>query len=173
MNLSKLKDLLPGKPLKNKLFYRMVNAEYSSQIDEIGHSILTGWRYNPKGEFGVLYLASHPKCAFKEKLKQAFGKSVYLRPQVLGSFTVTLKHVLDLTDMNIVQLLGTSVTRLTAQDDFSEPQAIARDARNMGFEGMIVPSAVGEECTNLVVFKDHLSRNSFCELKKTKTYKTS
>jgi RES domain-containing protein len=69
LNLAALQKLYPGVK-KHQTAYRMVNEEFASSIDEIGNSMTYGWRYNPKGEFGVLYLALSANCCLKEKIKQ-------------------------------------------------------------------------------------------------------
>ena len=120
----------------------MVNEEHASTIDEIGMSLLNGWRYNPKEEFGVLYLSLNSTCCLKEKVKQA-GHLSALRPQVLGTFDIRIEHCLDLTDDKVTAKLETSYSRLTTPYDFTEPQAIAREARRVGFEAILTPSAIG------------------------------
>jgi RES domain-containing protein len=169
LNLAALEKILPG-ARKHLSAYRMVNADFASSIDEIGNSILFGGRYNPKGEFGVLYLALTAQCCLKEKIKQAGGKT-HLRPQVLGTFEINIEHGLDLTDEKNLTKLEIDRARLTDPSDFTEPQALAREARRIGFEALIVPSAIGSECTNFVIFKDKLGRKSFCETKDIKSYK--
>jgi RES domain-containing protein len=141
-----------------------VNDIYASEIDEITHSILYSWRYNPKGEFGVLYLSVSPKCAYREKLKQVSGHEEDLLPQAVGSFRVDLARCLDLTNASFREKLGISREQLTLSFDFSMTQSIAREARNLGFEAIIAPSAIGTDCGTLVVFKDKLSPPSYCIL---------
>ena len=166
MNLSALKKLLPGISCPLDTYYRMVNAIYASEIDEITHSILYSWRYNPKGEFGVLYLSVSPECAYREKLKQVSGHKEDLLPQTVGSFRVKLTECLDLTNSSFQKKLGIFKEQLTQPFDFSLTQVIAREARNLGFEAIIAPSAIGEDCSTLVVFKDKLNPPSYCILDK-------
>lgn len=162
MNFSALKELLPGVLSPSKIYCRLVDARYASEIDEIAHTVLYSWRYNPKGEFGVLYLSISSECAYREKLKQVHGRKRDLFPQVVGAFKVNLTKCLDLTNPSLRQTLGVSVDQLIDPSDFSLTQSIAREARNLGFEAIVAPSAVGEDCSSLVVFKDKLIPPSYC-----------
>ncbi len=162
MNLNALKELLPGVPLSDDTYYRLVIASYAPQIDDIAQSILHSWRYNPKGEFGVLYLSMSPDCAYKEKLKQVHNNAQALLPQVIGKFNVRSTRCLDLTQPFFQDALGLSSSQLIDPDDFSVTQSVAREARNLGFEIIIAPSATGNDCKNLVVFRDRLNPPSYC-----------
>lgn len=162
MNLHALKELLPGVSLSDNTYYRLVIASYAPQIDDIAQSILHSWRYNPKGEFGVLYLSLSPECAYREKLKQVYNNAHALLPQVIGKFSVGSTRCLDLTQPSFQDTLGLSPSQLIDPDDFSATQSIAREARNVGFEIIIAPSAIGDDCKNLVVFRDRLNPPSYC-----------
>lgn len=162
MNLSALKNLLPGISPPSKIYYRLVHARYASEIDEIAHTVIYSWRYNPKGEFGVLYLSINPECAYWEKLKQVHGRKSDLSSQVVGTFQVNLSKCLDLTTPSILQTFRVSLDQLINPSDFTMTQSIAREARKLGFEAIIAPSAIGEDCNSLVVFKDKLTPPSYC-----------
>ncbi len=162
MNLSALKNLLPGVSLSVKIYYRMVEANYAPKIDEIAQTVLVSWRYNPKGEFGVLYLSISPECAYQEKLKQVHGHKSDLKQQVIGKFSVNLIRCLDLTKPSFQQTIGVTSSLLIDPSDFSLTQSIAREARSLGFEAIIAPSAVNDERSSLVVFKDKLIPPSYC-----------
>ena len=162
MKLSALRDLLPGDPPPATHYFRLVEKDYALQIDETAQTVLRAWRYNPRGEFGVLYLSSRPECAYREKLKQVFGKKHYLKPQVIGQFAVNLTKCLDLTQAACLVQLGLTREELIDPSEFSSPQAIAREARRIGFEAILAPAAIGEDCHSLVVFKDKLSPPASC-----------
>ena len=162
MNLNALKELLPGVSLSDDTYYRLVTASYAPKIDDIAQSILHSWRYNPHGEFGVLYLSMSPDCAYREKLKQVYNDAQSLPPQVVGKFNVMSARCLDLTQPSFQDTLALSPSQLIDLDDFSITQSIAREARNLGFEIIVVPSAIGDDCKNLVVFRDRLNPPSFC-----------
>jgi len=162
-----------AEPLKSENFYRLVNSTYSSGIDEIGPSMLYGARYNPKGEFGALYLGIRPECVWLEKLKQVGGNSHALPPQTIGGFRVHLKRCLNLTAEAVLKHLGLTVIDLVNPADYNLTQQIGRAARQRGFEGLLVPSAVEPTCKNLAVFKDKFRPPSFCILddKSVKAYR--
>ncbi|MBI4591044.1 MAG: RES family NAD+ phosphorylase [Candidatus Rokubacteria bacterium] len=162
MNLAALPELWPGAPPAASIYHRLVDKEYAQQIDEIAQTVLRSWRYNPRGEFGILYLSSSPACAYREKLKQMFGRKDYLKPQVVGQFGVNLPKCLHLTNSACLAKLAVSREQLADPSDFSVPQSIAREARRIGFEAIIAPSAIGEDCHTLVVFKDRLSPPAQC-----------
>lgn len=162
MNLAGLRNLFPGISSPSKKYYRMVSAHRKEEIDETAHTVLYSWRYNPKGEFAVLYLAKTPECACREKLKQVHGKKENLKPQAVGKFNVKLSKCLDLTNPKNREHLGLSVEDLIDPADFSATQSIAREARQVGFEAIIAPSAIGEDCYTIVIFKDKLQPPSYC-----------
>ncbi|OGS05556.1 MAG: hypothetical protein A3G41_08175 [Elusimicrobia bacterium RIFCSPLOWO2_12_FULL_59_9] len=162
MNLAGLRALLPGVAPRTNTWYRIIDARFTSEIDEIAHTVLYSWRYNPKGEFGVLYLALSADCAYRERLRQAHGRAEDLPPLCVGTFKVRLTKCLDLTSPPVCAKLGIAASRLLSTNDFSVAQSIAREARRVGFEAIVAPSAVGDDCRNLVVFKDKLLPPSRC-----------
>lgn len=170
MNLTALAGLMPGKRAPSHNYYRMVNEADASTIDEIGFSLLRGWRYNPKNDFGVLYLSVSPKCAYQEKLKQVGGRQQDLLPQVVGKYNASLNKCLDLSDASVLASLEISVEDLVHPDDYSSPVAISREARRLGFEAIIAPSAIGADCSSLVVYKDKLNPPSYCKLEDIQKY---
>ena len=131
-------------------------------MDETAQTVLRAWRYNPRGEFGVLYLSSSPACAYREKLKQVFGKPQYLKPQVVGPFAINLPKCLHLTNPDCLAKLAITRTQLIDPSDFSVPQALAREARRLGFEAILAPAAIGADCHSMIVFKDKLSPPASC-----------
>lgn len=162
MNLAGLRNLLPGISSPLKEYYRMVSVYRKEEIDETAHTVLYSWRYNPKGEFGVLYLSKTPECTYREKLKQVDGNKKNIKPQVAGRFNVKLSRCLDLTNPKNREYLGLLIEDIINPTDFSVTQSIAREARHVGFEAIIAPSAIGEDCYNIVIFKDKLLPPSYC-----------
>lgn len=167
MNLSNLQQLLPGAACV-QTYYRIVHAKYAPEIDETAHTVLHSWRFSPKGEFGVLYLSSTSECAYRENLKKVQGRKGDLPPLVTGPFEVHLSRCLDLTNPSCQQTLGVSPEQLLDPTDFTLTQSIARQARKLGFEAILAPSAVGADCRSLVVFKDKLNPPSYCICDRTK-----
>ncbi len=140
----------------------MLDRRFGSKMDEISPSLLYGGRYNPAGEFGVLYFAISPRCAYTELLKQVEGVKEDLPARVVGTFRLDLRKCLDLTDPQVHKSLGISLADLTAPTDFRLTQQISQAVRKVGFEALLVPSAASPECKNLVVYKDKLLPPSFC-----------
>ncbi len=162
MNFNSLEDIFPGSSILNKKYYRLVAKYYAHEIDEIAHTVLYSWRYNPKGEFGVLYLSITPDCAYREILKQVHGREKDLTPLVLGTFEVNIYRCLDLTISSIQEKLSISHESLITPYDFTITQKISRKARNSGYEAIHAPSAIGKDCSTLVIFKDKLIPPSSC-----------
>lgn len=168
MNLAALKRLRPGVRPPQTRWYRMVDSRWADSLDETAQTVLRAWRWNPAGEFGVLYLSKSADCCRREKLRQVGGNLDFLRPQVIGEFKASLRHCLDLTSTKTLKALNLTREELVAPDDFTKPQAVARAARRLGFEALIAPSAVGLDCATLVVFKDKLAPPSSCVLLSTR-----
>jgi len=168
MNLGAIRSLLPGVSLKKHTFYRVVAENFVSTIDDIWPSYDHGWRFNPKNEFGVLYLSISERCCTLERQRQFTHGGKVFQGLIAGEFKVNMKHGLDLTDFSILKKIGID-RELLLSDDFTVPQAVAREARQTGFEALLVPSAASGACQNLVVFKDKLTPPSFCLL--TRTFK--
>ena len=155
---------IEGSPFEKRTLYRIVPTAYLEAMDEIGPSMRLGGRYNPPGEFGALYLTINTECALSEMVKKVFGNRAALPPLSVGEFQVSLRKVLDLTDKGVLQKLGMAPGLLLDPTDYSVTQELASAARHNGFEGLIVPSAVREDCRNMVVFKDKMLPPSFCIL---------
>jgi RES domain-containing protein len=161
-----LRRLFPGVAAPDQTWYRMTNRIHQTTIDEIGPSFRHGGRFNVRGEFGVLYLASSLPCAYLERLRQVQGRKDNLLPQVAASFRVDVRKCLDLTDAVNLKSLGIKRPDLLRDSDFSYPQSVAAQARSAGFEALIAPSAAGKECRNLVVFKDRFDPPSYCRIER-------
>jgi RES domain-containing protein len=142
----------------------MVDARYKDSVDETAQTVLHAWRWNPAGEFAVLYLSKDEDCCMREKLRQVGGNPDFLPAQFVGVFDVKLRRCLDLTSAKVLKVLGLTREELISPDDFTKPQAVARAARRAGFEALIAPSAIGDDCETLVVFKDKLAPPSSCIL---------
>jgi len=140
----------------------MLDRRFGVKMDEISPSLLYGGRYNPMGEFGVLYLAVSPPCAYAELLKQVGGAEKDLPTLVVGTFRLDVRKCLDLTNTQIQKSLGIHLADLTLPADFRLTHQISQAVRKLGFEALLAPSAASVECKNLVVYKDKLRPPSFC-----------
>lgn len=157
----RIRELFPGTSLSGN-FYRMLDRRFGVKMDEISPSLLYGGRYNPAGEFGVLYLAVSPRCAYAELLKQVDGIKEDLPALVVGTFRLDLRKCFDLTDVHVQKSLGVTPADLIIPADFQLTHQISQVVRKIGFEALLAPSAASEECKNLVVYKDKLLPPSFC-----------
>src|SRR5262245_61364168 len=124
---------MAGAPLARGLYHRLIVSDFADAIDEIGPSMLHGGRYNPAGEFGVLYLTVSIDCGMAEMVKRVFGNHAALPPLSVGDFQVSLQRHLDLTDAEIQKELGVNVSKLTDPADYGLTQRLARSARQAGF----------------------------------------
>jgi hypothetical protein len=84
--------------------------------------------------------------------------------RLAGAFEAKLNRCLDLTSRKALKALSVTREELLSFDDFTKPQAVSRAARQAGFEAVIAPSAIGDDCATLVVFKDRLAPPSSCVL---------
>jgi RES domain-containing protein len=164
VNLAALRRLRPGVRPPQTRWHRMVDERWAESLDETAQTVLRAWRWNPAGEFGVLYLSKSADCCRREKLRQVGGNPDFLPPQVVGTFEVKLRRCLDLTSPKVLRALSLTREEFIAPDSFTKPQAVARAARRLGFAALIVPSAIGLDYETLVVFKDKLAPPSSCIL---------
>ena len=149
----------------------MLAADRDS-ILEIWPSQLFGWRFNPKGEFGALYLSENADTCVKEVNRHVPDVRAFQdRPRILGTIRVALQKCLALTDPKVLSALGVTEESILP-DDSPESIQIAREARLAGFEGILYHSAVDRKCSNLAVFKDVLMPKSSvaCEQVKLLSY---
>ena len=117
-------------------------------------ALLSGGRYNAAEEFGALYLSESPEACAAEVARRPPAPKGY----VVGSISVALDKVCDLTDKRLLADLGLTAEELTA-DRWTDTQVLGALVREAGFEAIIVPSAAGD-FDNLVVFMDRLGENS-------------
>jgi len=163
------KALSNYKPRKTRgaVWYRAVVPSRKRTILAIDGALIYGGRYNNAGEFGALYLSKTKKGCAAEVTRRPAHPSKY----VVGKIKVTLGKVCDLTDPELLNKLKITKKQLKA-DDWNETQALGEIVREIGFEGMVVPSAAGD-FNNLVIFVDRLSGSSRVELEEIKPLELS
>jgi RES domain-containing protein len=120
----------------------------------------------------VLYLADTPLTALQEinliKLTDAALLSAKSSPRILLSVEVTLQAVLDVTNPNVQEALGTNLQELTgawiamnASGHIAPTQRLGQAAYDHGgIEALHVPSAQDPRAANLAVFPDRLKTGS-------------
>src|ERR671935_2746166 len=110
--LARAAQRLPTKPLEGVAF-RLILARYAATaLSSIG-SLRTGGRYNVRGRFEALYLASSPVTALREVevlVETADGlRGVKGPPRILLSVEYRLQPVVDLTNAAVHEALGTTL----------------------------------------------------------------
>lgn len=149
---------LPRLPLSTKIF--RVVREGLDPLATTG-SLKAGGRFNPPKEFGVLYASLDADTAAKEVARGLKARGVDPDQFPTGTWWIyeleaKLESVLDLTDADIVRKSGIEESSLTGSD-VSTPRRIAGEAREQGYEAVLVPSAAAVGSKNLVIFLDKLS----------------
>ena len=131
-------------------------AKYSDlkEILETKYSIVGG-RYNPPG-IAILYLSCDEYTCLAERTyarKQATIPESKFFPLTIFAIKVRLTKILDLTDGDVCLALGVLESDLTDEDNNTNwfaiqdsgkealTQSIGRLAKEVGFEGLLVPSA--------------------------------
>ncbi|MFI5091998.1 MAG: RES family NAD+ phosphorylase [Candidatus Acidiferrales bacterium] len=123
-------------------------------------SLKAGGRFNPPSEFGALYTSLEATTAAKEVARglRQRGIDPELFPEGawwVYELEVRLQTVLDLTDPNVLQRIGIRQDSLTGPE-INATREIAAQAREQGYEALLVPSAAVPNSSNLVVFLDRL-----------------
>ena len=126
-------------------------------------SLGAGGRYNVPGEFGALYASLEPETAATEIARGLKRRGVDPRSYPEGDWwvyrvEVSLESVLDLTNSETLRELGVTEEQLTG-DSLLITREIARQARGLGFQGLLVPSAARKGAKNLVIFADRLTES--------------
>jgi RES domain-containing protein len=130
-------------------------------LDPLGTtgSLRAGGRFNPPNEFGALYTSLDSMTAAKEVARGLRQRGVDPSQFPEGSWwvyelQVKLEAVLDLTDADVLQKSGMQEDSLTGSD-VNLTREIAAEARERGYEALLVPSAAAGS-KDLVIFPDNL-----------------
>ena len=124
-------------------------------------SLKAGGRFNPPNEFGALYTSLEPNTAAKEVARGLRQRGVDPDQFPEGAWwvyelEVKLESVLDLTDADVLQKSGIPENSLIGTD-VNATRQIAAEARERGYEALLVPSAAVAGSKNLVIFLDKAS----------------
>jgi RES domain-containing protein len=148
---------LPRIPVK-AVVYRVVR----DGVDPLGTvgSLRAGGRFNAPGEFAALYTSLRPVTASKEVARGLKQRGIDPSQFLPGSWwmyelEVEIEGVLDLTSPDILQRIELESDALT-DNELNTPRNIAAEARENGFEALLVPSAAAPDSKNLVIFLDKL-----------------
>ena len=176
---TRLQKLLPQAIAWSGVGYRSASTKYANSTDittGIG-SMKSGGRWNPLGSFPTVYLSRELETAFKESFAHLsyFGFEPHMAlPRTFAAVQLKLHRILDLTDPNILKSLKVSRRSLVKQDwrkiqdadGEALTQAIGRLAYELGYEGILAPSAPARGGTNLVYFPSSLLATSRTEVLK-------
>lgn len=154
-------DLRPGRV--EGVWHRFVTELYKDGADSDQGALEHGGRYNPRREFGALYLSESPAACRAEMLRRPGVRVRYWHARM----KVRVATALDLTDPSTRDKLGIIQEDLVS-DDWSLTQDLGRAARRAGFDALVVPSAAGDH-HNLVVFKDLLGDGEIAETERVET----
>ncbi len=125
-------------------------------LETIG-SYLHGGRWNRKLQYGALYTALDFETAIAETRRGAEKRNLSLRDLGQRDYVklrVRLGRVLDLTSTEFYDSLG--VSKEAVLQDEALCLQIADQARELGFEALLAPSATGSG-TNLVIYQEKLA----------------
>lgn len=167
------KRIAAVKPIRIRgTFFRTVLAKYRDAILSTAGSLQHGGRYNPKREFGPLYLSESEQVCKAEVLRTVDAPASFEEPRVCGRIHAALEKVLDLTDEQVLEELGIRRDELLQntgdrERDYRLTRRIARLARALGFEALKTPS-VTSQGDNLIIFMENLSPKAKVELLETR-----
>ncbi|MFI5455497.1 MAG: RES family NAD+ phosphorylase [Isosphaerales bacterium] len=157
--------------------YRSASPHYANKDDLLTGvgSKTAGARWNPPKSFPTVYSSLDPHTALDEVLAHFRYFKLPIEsamPRVMVSVSVRLGTVLDLTDWKTRSALQVSERRMLDEPWREEQnanrealiQALGRLGHELGWEGLLVPSAARRGGMNLIVFPANLSRRSFLEI---------
>lgn len=190
MSSQTLRDLMRDKEslkceIETRYFFRSCSPIHGtqqklSQLDQAAlGSFISGGRFNPCGQFHVLYLSQERETCLAELDKYAQRGSIALKknpphPTTVFSWKIKLSCVLDLTDANVREKLLIDEQTL-CQTDWSTlqnyyeiiaaTQRIGILAKDFGFAALLTPSAAKPGGKNLNIFIDNVDQvQDVCEV---------
>ncbi len=168
----RLTQLLSVASVFSGTVYRSCTPKYATESDLLtgAGSKMHGGRWNPVGT-AVVYNSLTPETAMAESLANNRYYGIPIEesmPRVFAATVVKLQSVLDLRLGLVRQRLQISQDRILAVDWRHEVNAgrvpitqwIGVAAAEIGWEGLVVPSAADWKGHNLLVFPENLSSRS-------------
>jgi RES domain-containing protein len=158
------------------LYYRVIRPKYMNGPLSTKGSVVTGGRYNPKDDFGVLYFAEDLVVGLAEVRMILQGMPEFTRQKpatrLILCVSVTISNVLDLRDEATMETLGTSLQELCGpweQYDYAGKLAPTQQLGSavflvQSFQGILYPSAKDSSKHNLAVFPDRLGEKDSVEI---------
>ena len=139
------------------VWHRFIAERYKDDAGSDQGALEHGGRYNPRREFGALYLSESPAASRAEMQRRPAVRVRYWHVRI----KVRVARALDLTDPSTREKLGIRLEDLVS-GEWGITQDLGRAARRAGFNALIVPSAAGSH-RNLVIFKDLLGGDETVE----------
>lgn len=139
------------------VWHRFVAELYKDDAGSDQGALEHGGRYNPRREFGALYLSESPAACRAEMQRRPGVRVRYWHARI----AVRVTKALDLTDPSTRDKLGIQQEDLVS-NEWGVTQDLGRAARRAGFDALIVPSAAGDH-HNLVIFSDLLGDDETAE----------
>ena len=170
----RLEKLLPEAKPVNCQTFRMVNPRFSKDEDIISGlgSHRASGRWHLLRLFRCMYLSKQPETALREVLAAIRRKGLppaKALPQTIVCVDIDITKALDLTDGTIRQRARIGLHRIKTttwwQDNYDGreafTQAIGRAAAELGYEGIIAPSAGDQpHGVNFIIFPGRLQSKS-------------
>jgi len=165
----KIRDALSLAEEFDEVCFRNLAYQYATKSQALSTgSKRTGGRYNPKDEFGALYLSLNLHTCLEEVVQAQSLSAIEIAPKlprVDVAIKVRLSKILNLTNPVIQRAIGITEADLIIASDLEDQgwhslqrsgrvestQLIGRLTREAGFEALLVPSAKFPG-KNLVVF---------------------
>src|SRR3990170_1105227 len=121
------------------IWHRFVAELHKDSADSDQGALEYGGRYNPRREFGALYVSESPAACRAEMLRRPGVRLQYWHARI----KVRVAKAIDLTDPSTRDKLSILQEDLISSD-WSLTQDLGRAARRAGFDALIVPSAAGD-----------------------------
>ena len=154
INPGKFRKLTPL-PVKG-YYYRSVFLKHQNEILSTQSSLKHGGRYNPRGEFGALYVGENEAVCRAEVSGRI--ENDFAAPQIISKLKISLAKVLDLTKPANLKALNIKKEDLTinrTKGGWDLTHNIARIAYRDGYEAIIAPAVTGKG-NSLVIFDKHI-----------------
>lgn len=178
--LAKILAILPN-PSLSRYFYRSVDnsAMHSTKPPNPLYSLgpgVRGQRYTPIGGPPALYVSNKPYTAFAEgthSITSSLSQTIVPpAPVIVYAIQVNLKHILDLTDKNVLNALGTTIEEL--QGPWADQVVNGVDVpthllagtvhKTHRFQGMLFNSKEHPEGINLIIWTNKVRSPSYVEV---------
>jgi RES domain-containing protein len=157
--------------------YRSASPRYANKDDLLTGlgSKSAGARWNPPKSFATVYSSLDPHTALDEVLAHYRYFNIPIEsamPRVTVSVRVRLARVLDLNNGKTRSTLRVSERRML-EEPWRQVQAAGREAltqcvgrvgQELGWEGLLVPSAARRAAISLIVFPANLARRNALQI---------